>query len=195
MGADRQSANRYERSGGTANATTLSAQDGSIPPGRSHFRNECFPRLDTRSSAAHHGYMGGTGDRPASHDGVQTDRIPPGISIRTDQTDITGGHRMRCWIAIHGDCRNEDHGPTAASRPQHLGVPGFQQPNGMIPFQEFDIFSTVERPTLRRYGETYMVTNQSKFSTSIFHAERTPAVGVGQETAKSSVIGCQITRA
>ena len=183
------SGTNYERSGGTANATTVSAQYAVDPStGRFSFAGTGVPVVGyaVPSASGITGYLVGTGASAASGTmEFQTDSYPPGYQF----SPFAGGSYA------YGLATEE------MLDPQSTVIAGqeFPAPNGIFssgisyldssnltgltPFQEFDLFKyTWSADGSGTWGgNTYMVTNQSKFfyiDTSLLNGH--PGVIVGQ---------------
>jgi hypothetical protein len=175
------SGTNYERSGGTANATTVSAQYAVDPStGRFSFAGTGVAVVGYAVSSATGitGYLVGTGASAASGTmEFQTDSYPPGYQF----SPFAGGSYA------YGLATEE------MLDPQSTVIAGqeFPAPNGIFssgisyldssnltgltPFQEFDLFKyTWSADGSGTWGgNTYMVTNQSKF----FYIDTSPLNG------------------
>jgi len=182
------SGTNYERSGGTASTTTLSAQYAVDPSsGRFSFSGTGAPVVGyaVPSASGITGYLVGTGASAASGTmEFQTNSYPPGYQFGP----ISGNYGL---------------GTEEMLDPQSTVIAGLENPGpngslstgspssyldsssltGLIPFQEIDLFKyTWNADGSGTYGgNTYMVTNQSKFFYfDISPLNGHPAVVVGQ---------------
>jgi large repetitive protein len=160
----------YERSGGTANATTLSAQYAvDSTTGRFTFSGTGVPVVGyaVPSASGITGYLVGTGASAGSGTmEFQTNSYPPGYQF----APINGHYGLGSEEMLDPQSTVlagiEDPGPngslSTSNIAAYLDSSGL---TGLIPFQEFDLFKyTWSADGSGTYGgNTYMVTNQSKF--------------------------------
>jgi hypothetical protein len=178
----------YERSGGTASGTTLSAQYAVDPStGRFSFAGTGVPVVGyaVPSASGITGFLVGTGLSAASGTmEFQTNSYPPGYQFGP----INGHYGL-------GTEEMLDPQSTVIAGVEHPGPNGSfsSTPSesyldssslaGLIPFQEFDLFKyTWSADGSGTYGgNTYIVTNQSKFFyIDVSPLNGHPAVIVGQ---------------
>jgi hypothetical protein len=178
----------YERSGGTANATILSAQYAiDSTSGRFTFSGTGVPLVGyaVPSASGITAYLVGTGASATSGTmEFQTDQYPPGYQFGP----ISGKYGLGTEEMLSPQSAViagiEDPGPngnlSTGSISSYLDSSSLV---GLIPFQEFDLFKyTWSADGSGTYGgNTYMVTNQSKFFyIDISPLNGHPAVVVGQ---------------
>ena len=178
----------YERSGGTANATTLSAQYAVDPAsGRFTFSGTGVPVVGyaVPSASGITGYLVGTGASAASGTiEFQTNSYPPGYQFGP----IGGKYGLGAEEMLDPQSTViagiEDPGPNGSlSTGNSASYLDSSSLTGLIPFQEFDLFKyTWSADGSGAYGgNTYMVTNQSKFFyIDVSPLNGHPAVVVGQ---------------
>jgi hypothetical protein len=178
----------YERSGGTANVTTLSAQYAIDPTtGRFTFSGTGVAVVGyaVPSASGITGYLVGTGSSAASGTmEFQTTTYPPGYQFGP----ISGKYGLGTEEMLDPQSTViagiEDPGPNGSlSTSSIASYLDSSSLTGLIPFQEFDLFKyTWSADGSGTYGgNTYMVTNQSKFFyIDISPLNGHPAVVVGQ---------------
>jgi hypothetical protein len=188
------SGTNYERSGGTATATTVSAQYVVDPTtGRFTFAGTGIPvvgyALGTSASGIT-GYIVGTGASAASGTvEFQTSSYPPGYQFGPILgqyglgTDEMLDSQSTVMVGNEFPARNGQLGTSAPS----LNYLYSSNLNGLTPFQEFDLFQyTWSADGSGTYGgNTYMVTNGSAKGAKFFYIDTSPlnahpAVVVGQ---------------
>jgi hypothetical protein len=160
----------YERSGGTATATNLSAQYAVDPTtGRFTFSGTGVPAVGyaVPSASGVTGYLVGTGASAASGTmEFQTNTYPPGYQFGP----ISGNYGLGTEEMLDPESTViagiENPGPNGSlstgSPSSYLDSSSL---TGLVPFQEFDLFQyTWSADGSGTYGgNTYMVTNGSKF--------------------------------
>ena len=177
----------YERSGGTANATTLSAQYAVDPTtGRFTFSGTGVAVVGyaVPSASGITGYLVGTGASAASGTmEFQTNSYPPGYQF----APISGHYGLGSEEMLDPQSTviagNEQPGPSGSVSSDANSYLDSSSLTGLIPFQEFDLFKyTWSADGSGTWGGyTYMVTNQSKFFyIDISPLNGHPAVVVGQ---------------
>jgi Putative Ig domain len=184
----------YERSGGTANVTTVSAQYVVDPTtGRFTFAGTGIPVVGYAlgsSASGITGYLVGTGASAASGTvEFQTSSYPPGYQFGPILgqyglgTDEMLDSQSTVTIGNEFPARN---GQLDASAPQ-VNYLYSSNLTGLIPFQEFDLLHyTWSADGSGTYGgNTYMVTNGSAKGARFFYIDTSPlnahpAVVVGQ---------------
>jgi len=178
----------YERSGGTANATTVSAQYAIDPAsGRFTFSGTGVPVVGyaVPSASGITGYLAGTGASAASGTmEFQTNSYPPGYQFGPISgkygvaTDEMFDPQTTVFAGV------EQAGPTGGIQTNNISTYiDSSSLTGLIPFQEFELFKyTWSADGSGAYGgNTYMVTNQSKFFyIDVSPLNGHPAVVVGQ---------------
>ncbi len=187
-GAVALSGTAYERSGGTANATTLSAQYAVDPTtGRFTFSGTGVPVIGyaVPSASGITGYLVGTGASATSGTmEFQTDSYPPGYQF----APISGHYGLATEEMLDPQSTViagiEDPGPNGSLSTSSIAAYlDSSSLTGLIPFQEFDLFKyTWSADGSGTYGgNTYMVTNQSRFFyIDVSPLNGHPAVVVGQ---------------
>jgi hypothetical protein len=184
----------YERSGGTPNATTVSAQYVVDPTtGRFTFAGTGIPVVGyalATSASGITGYIVGTGESAASGTmEFQTNSYPPGYQFGPIigqyglGTDEMLDSQSTVIIGNEFPARNGQLG-TSAPYVNYLYSSNL---TGLIPFQEFDLFQYTWSPdgSGTYGGNTYMVTNGSAKGSKFFYIDTSPlnahpAVVVGQ---------------
>src|SRR5216684_3133799 len=187
-GAVALSGTAYERSGGTANATTLSAQYAVDPTtGRFTFSGTSVPVVGyaVPSASGITGYLVGTGASAASGTmEFQTNSYPPGYQF----APINGHYGLGTEEMLDPQSTVlagiEDPGPNGSLSTSSIGAYlDSSSLTGLIPFQEFDLFKyTWSADGSGTYGgNTYMATNQSRsFYIDVSPLNGHPGVVVGQ---------------
>ena len=188
------SGTNYERSGGTANATTVSAQYAVDPTtGRFAFTGTGVPVVGYALAASASditGYIVGTGASAASGTmEFQTNSYPPGYQFGPIigqyglGTDEMLDSQSTVIVGNEFPARNGQLGSSAPS----VNYLYSSNLNGLTPFQEFDLFQyTWSADGSGSYGSnTYMVTNGSAKGSKFFYIDTSPlnahpAVVVGQ---------------
>jgi hypothetical protein len=188
------SGTNYERSGGTATATTVSAQYVVDPTtGRFTFAGTGIPVVGyalATSASGTTGYIVGTGASAASGTmEFQTNSYPPGYQFGPILgqyglgTDEMLDPQSTVVIGNEFPARNGQLG-TSAPYVNYLYSSNL---TGLTPFQEFDLFQyTWSADGSGTYGgNTYMVTNGSAKGSKFFYIDTSPldahpAVVVGQ---------------
>lgn len=182
------SGTNYERSGGTANATTLSAQYAVDPnTGRFSFSGTGAPVVGyaVPSASGVTGYLVGTGASAASGTmEFQTDSYPPGYQF-TPIVKICGlgteemlDPQSTVFAGVEDPTTN---GGVVGSTASYLDSSNLE---GLYPLQEFELFKFTWNPDGSGTwgGNTYMVTSQSKFFyIDISPLNGHPAVVVGEK--------------
>lgn len=160
----------FERSGGTATATTLSGQYSvDLNTGRFTFSGTGVPVVGyaTQSATGVTAFLVGTGASAASGTmEFQTDSYPPGYQFGP----ISGHYGLASEEMLDPQTTlvegTEDPGPngniSTASAGSYLDS---SSQTGLIPFQEFDMFqyTWISDGSGTYGGNTFMVTNQAKF--------------------------------
>jgi hypothetical protein len=187
-GAVALSGTAYERSGGTANATPLSGQYAIDPTtGRFTFSGTGVPVVGyaVPSASGITGYLVGTGASAASGTmEFQTNSYPPGYQF----APINGHYGLGTEEMLDPQSTViagiEDPGPNGSLSTSSIAAYlDSSSLTGLIPFQEFDLFKyTWSADGSGTYGgNTYMVTNQSRFFyIDVSPLNGHPAVVVGQ---------------
>lgn len=188
------SGTNYERSGGTANATTVSAQYAVDPTsGRFTFSGTGIPVIGyalATSASDITGYIVGTGASAASGTmEFQTSSYPPGYQFGPiiGQYGLGSEEMLDPQSAVivgnEFPARNGQLGTSAPS----VNYLYSSNLTGLTPFQEFDLFQyTWSADGSGTYGgNTYMVTNGSAKGSKFFYIDTSPlnahpAVVVGQ---------------
>jgi hypothetical protein len=188
------SGTNYERSGGTATATTVSAQYVVDPTtGRFTFAGTGIPVVGYAvgtSASGITGYIVGTGASAASGTmEFQTSSYPPGYQFGPIigqyglGTDEMLDSQSTVIVGNEFPARNGQLG-TSAPQVNYLYSSNL---TGLTPFQEFDLFHyTWSADGSGTYGgDTYMVTNGSAKGSKFFYIDTSPlnvhpAVVVGQ---------------
>jgi hypothetical protein len=177
----------YERSGGTANTSTLSAQYAVDPTiGRFTFSGTGVPVVGyaVPSASGITGYLVGTGASAASGTmEFQTDTYPPGYQFGP----INGHYGLGTEEMLDPQSTviagNEQPGPNGSVSSDANSYLDSSNVTGLIPFQEFDLFKYTWSAdgSGTHGGNTYMVINQSKFFyIDVSPLNGHPAVVVGQ---------------
>lgn len=188
-GSAAASGTAYERSGGTANVTTLSAQYAVDPTsGRFTFSGTGIPVVGyaVPSSSDITGYLVGTGASAASGTmEFQTDSYPPGYEFGPIGGKYGLGTEEMFDPQTTAFAGVEQAGPNGGISTNNISTyVDSSNLTGLIPFQEFELFKyTWSADGSGTYGgNTYMVTNQSKFFyIDISPLNGHPAVIVGQK--------------
>ena len=180
-GAAAVSGTTYERSGGTANATTVSAQYAVDPTtGRFSFAGTGVPVVGyaVPSAGGITGYLVGTGASAASGTvEFQTSSYPPGYRF---PPFAGGSYAYGLATEEMLDSQSTVIAGQVFPAPNGIfssGISYLDSSNltGLTPFQEFDLFKyTWSADGSGTWGgNTYMVTNQSKF----FYVDTSPLNG------------------
>jgi Putative Ig domain len=177
----------YERSGGTANTTTLSSQYAVDPTtGRFTFSGTGVPVVGyaVPSASGITGYLVGTGASAASGTmEFQTNSYPPGYQFGPINGHYGLGTEEMLGPQSTVIAGNEQPGPNGSVSSDANSYLDSSNVTGLIPFQEFDLFKyTWSADGSGTYGgNTFMVTNQSKFFyIDVSPLNVHPAVIVGQ---------------
>jgi hypothetical protein len=190
-GAGAVSGNLFERSGGTADATTLSAQYSVDPmTGRFTFSGAGVPAIGYTVAGASGvtGYLVGTG--PSAASGVmefQTSSYPPGYQF----SPVNGRYGFALDETLDQQTSafagQESADPNGGITPDSYIDTSRPTAPGLIPVQSFTLFRYTWNPdgTGTFGGNTYMVSNGDKvFYIDASPANSHPAVIVGQRQQK-----------
>jgi len=189
------SGTNYERSGGTANATSISAEYVVDPAtGRFSLSGTGIPVVGyavVTSTGNITGYLVGTGASAASGTmEFQTNTFPPGYQIGP----IIGNYGLGTEemldpqsTVIVGNENPARNGQLSSSSSPFVNYLYSSDLTGLTPFQEFDLFQyTWSADGSGAWGgNTYMVTNGSTYGSKFFYIDTSPlnehpAVVVGQ---------------
>jgi hypothetical protein len=178
----------YERSGGTASATAVSQQYSvDSTTGRFTFSGNGVAAIGyvVAEASGVTGYLVGTG--AAAGSGVmefQTNSYPPGYQFGP----ISGVYGIASETIFDSQTTafagEENLAPNGSFTPGGNSYLDSSRPTGVVPFQEFEMFKYLWAPDGSGAfgGNTYMVTNGSKFfSIDISPLNGHPAVVVGQK--------------
>jgi len=190
-GAGAMSGNLFERSGGTADATTLSAQYSVDPTtGRFTFSGAGVPAIGYTVAGASGvtGYLVGTG--PSAASGVmefQTSSYPPGYQF----SPLNGRYGFALDEMLDPQTSafagQESADPNGGITPDSYIDTSRPAAPGLTPVQSFTLFRYTWNPdgTGTFGGNTYMVSNADKvFYIDASPANSHPAVIVGQRQQK-----------
>ena len=187
----------YERSGGTASATTVAAQYSVDPAtGRVVFSGTATPVIGyaTQAPTGITAFLVGTGSSAASGTmEFQNNTYPPGYQFGPigGNYGVAAEEMLDAQTTVAAGLENPgpSGGLALSSAGAYLDSSG---PTGLVPFQEFDMFkyTWIADGSGTYGGNTFMVTNQAKFFyIDVSPLNGHPVVVVGQLQQPPAITG------